>query len=88
MKEKPRRFLKYQVFWFVSYDLENGNKRLEQINAWDLKQAYDQFGDRVSSRAQQIKANKKSAQEYFLFGNNRLALGTTEDKDIIHAVIG
>ena len=29
MKEKAPRFLKYQRFWSVSYDLENGNKRLE-----------------------------------------------------------
>lgn len=41
MKEKPRRFLKHQQFWLVSYDLEDGNKRLESIGAWDLKQAYD-----------------------------------------------
>jgi hypothetical protein len=52
MKEKTRRFLKYQQFWMVSYDLENGNKRLEQIGAWDLKLAYDQFSNRVASRAQ------------------------------------
>ena len=58
IKEKPRRFLRYQRFWMVSYDLENGNKRLESIGAWDLKSAYDQFSNRVSSRAQQIKANR------------------------------
>jgi hypothetical protein len=29
MKDQARRFLKYQYFWLVSYDLETGNKALE-----------------------------------------------------------
>lgn len=48
------------------------------MDAWNLKQAYIDFGNRVKGwTAQQVKGHREP-EEYYLFGNNRLLLSTLE----------
>jgi len=81
------------MFSLAWYNLENGNMRLENIYAMDLKKAYDTFAGKISDMGTKIKTGKQPAMECFLFGNNKLLLATVEgsddkEKDIVNAVIG
>jgi hypothetical protein len=48
------------------------------MNAWNMKQAYKDFGNRINGWIGQQKNNRREPEEYFLFGNNRLLLSTLD----------
>lgn len=48
------------------------------MNAWNMKQAYKDFGNRINGWISQQKNNRREPEEYFLFGNNRLLLSTLD----------
>lgn len=90
------RFAKNEKFFGIRY-----NTAKSEINYWsyfqnNMDRAYEQFGKQIVLWASQMyKDTRYDAEEYFLFGNNRLLLSslstTNQEADgmnITNAVIG
>ena len=90
------RFLKLERFMAIRYNLETGAITHWGINAWNMDDAYEQFGRTLMSWGKRNHANTGyQPEEYFLFGNDRLLLSSLEvakpmedGTNITQAVIG
>lgn len=63
----------------MRYNLDTGAITYWNINAWNMDNAYEQFGRTIMSWGKRNLANTGyQPEEYFLFGNDRLLLSSLE----------